>query len=87
MRRLALHWQILIALLLDAVAGQLTGEDTTLLGVPLLGAYEFVGTLFLNALKMQIVPLIVFIPVCCRALQAFEEPQAVLVIRQPLLQQ
>jgi Na+/H+-dicarboxylate symporter len=59
MRRLALHWQILIALLLAAVAGKLTSADSSLLGIPLIGAYDFVGTLFLNALKMLIVPLIV----------------------------
>ena len=59
MRRLALHWQILIALLLAVVAGKLTSADSSLLGIPLIGAYDFVGTLFLNALKMLIVPLIV----------------------------
>lgn len=54
-----LHWQILIALVLAVVAGRLTGTDVTLFGVTFYDIYEFVGTLFLNALKMLIVPLIV----------------------------
>ena len=57
--RLALHWQILIAILLAALAGWVSGAEGQLLGLPLLGVYEFLGTLFLNALKMLIVPLIV----------------------------
>jgi Na+/H+-dicarboxylate symporter len=59
MRRLELHWQILIALVLAVVAGHLTAEDTTLFDVRIVAAYDFIGTLFLNALKMLIVPLIV----------------------------
>ncbi len=57
--KLKLHWQILIALGLAVVAGNLTGTDAGLFGVTFYQAYEFVGTLFLNALKMLIVPLIV----------------------------
>jgi len=59
MLKLKLHWQILIALVLAVVAGSLTGMDSTLLGVRLYDIYVFFGTLFLNALKMIIVPLIV----------------------------
>lgn len=58
MLRLALHWQILIALLLGVVAGLITGPDGAVFGLGVYGAYQFVGTLFLNALKMLIVPLI-----------------------------
>ena len=58
MMRLALHWQILIAILLAAVAGTLTGTDASLFGVSFYATYQFIGTLFLNALKMLIVPLI-----------------------------
>ncbi|CAN5314308.1 dicarboxylate/amino acid:cation symporter [soil metagenome] len=53
------HWQILLALVLGAVAGGLTnalgwgGE-----GSALVGGYAFLGDLFLRALKMIIVPLI-----------------------------
>ena len=56
--RLKLHWQILIALLLAAIAGSLTGSNGTILGVRFLDIFEFIGTLFINALKMLIVPLI-----------------------------
>jgi Na+/H+-dicarboxylate symporter len=53
-----LHWQILIALVLAVIAGQLTGMDTSLFGLRFYDIYAFLGTLFLNALKMLIVPLI-----------------------------
>jgi Na+/H+-dicarboxylate symporter len=53
-----LHWQILIAIVLAAVAGWLTGEHGTVFGLRAFAAYDFVGTLFINALKMLIVPLI-----------------------------
>jgi Na+/H+-dicarboxylate symporter len=55
--RLAIHWRILIALLLGVIAGYLSG-DATIAGVSLVSVYEFGGQLFLNALKMLIVPLI-----------------------------
>ncbi len=57
-RKLALHWQILIAILLAVAAGLLAGEDGALLGVTFFSMFDFVGKLFLNALKMLIVPLI-----------------------------
>lgn len=57
--RLPLYAQILIALALAVLAGSLSGEQGTLFGVRLYAVYDFVGTLFLNALKMLIVPLIV----------------------------
>jgi len=56
--KIALHWQILISLVLGGLAGWLGGEDAQLFGVQLTGVYDFVGTLFLNGLKMLIVPLI-----------------------------
>ena len=59
MLRLQLHWQILIALVLAVVAGHSSGVDGTLLGIKLYPVYEFIGALFMNALKMIIVPLIV----------------------------
>lgn len=58
MRKLKLHWQILIAMALAVLAGWLTGADGELLGLRVVAAYAFIGTLFLNALKMLIVPLI-----------------------------
>ncbi|MDD2702318.1 MAG: dicarboxylate/amino acid:cation symporter [Sideroxydans sp.] len=59
MTKLKLHWQILIALLLAAIAGSLAGTDATLFGLRYYAAFDFIGTLFLNALKMLIVPLVV----------------------------
>lgn len=58
MGRLALHWQILIAIALAIGSGLLGGRDASLFGVTFYSVYEFVGTLFLNALKMIIVPLV-----------------------------
>lgn len=66
MRKLALHWQILIAIGLAAVAGFAVnhfGEGDpsapSILGISFLAIFKYVGTIFLNALKMIIVPLIV----------------------------
>lgn len=59
MRKLALHWQILIAIVLAAIVGGLVGDETTLFGnVRFVDLFAFFGTLFLNALKMIIVPLV-----------------------------
>ena len=53
-----LHWQILIALVLAVIIGLATGMDSGFLGIRFFDIYTFLGTLFLNALKMLIVPLI-----------------------------
>ncbi len=58
MLRLKLHWQILIAIVLAAIVGHLVGQDSGFLGVAFYDVFDFVGTLFINALKMLIVPLI-----------------------------
>jgi len=57
--RLQLHWQILIALALAVPVGLLAGRDAGLFGIAFYDLFDFFGTLFLNALKMLIVPLIV----------------------------
>ena len=57
--KLKLHWQILLALGLAVIAGMLTDKDSALLGLAFYDVYDFVGSMFLNALKMLIVPLIV----------------------------
>lgn len=57
--KLKLHWQILIALGCAVIAGYLSGTDTAIFGITLFAIYGFIGTLFLNALKMIIVPLVV----------------------------
>lgn len=51
------HW-IFLAMLLAGLAGWLTTPETTLAGIHLLSVYDFIGTLFINALKMVVVPLI-----------------------------
>ncbi|MGV6810553.1 MAG: dicarboxylate/amino acid:cation symporter [bacterium] len=58
MLKLKLHWQILIALALAVIAGSITGTDMSIAGVTFYSIYDFLGTMFLNALKMIIVPLI-----------------------------
>jgi proton glutamate symport protein len=57
--KLKLHWQILIALGLAVVVGLIVGREAGLFGVSFYAIFDFVGQLFLNALKMLIVPLIV----------------------------
>ena len=56
---LQLHWQILIALLLAIAAGSVAGMDGAVFGMRFYAVFDFIGTLFLNALKMLIVPLVV----------------------------
>ncbi len=65
MRKLALHWQILIAILLAGFVGYAVNQAgngdpsaPSLFGVPFLSMFQYVGSIFLNALKMIIVPLI-----------------------------
>ncbi len=58
MGRLKLHWQMLIAIVAAIIVGLWSGVDSTVLGVSLYDIFDFIGTLFLNALKMIIVPLV-----------------------------
>ncbi|MFK5923100.1 MAG: dicarboxylate/amino acid:cation symporter [Verrucomicrobiota bacterium] len=59
------HWQILIALALAAFAGAALGHDSkdgnglSGFGVFVIATCRFLGTIFMSALKMVIVPLIV----------------------------
>jgi Na+/H+-dicarboxylate symporter len=57
MSGLRFHWQMLIAMVLAGLAGSMAGADTTLAGLPLAGLFDFLGTLFLSALRMLVVPL------------------------------
>jgi proton glutamate symport protein len=57
MRRIALHWQILGALVLAVIAGYFLG-GATLGPLAVNDIFDFIGTLFLNALKMIVVPLV-----------------------------
>jgi Na+/H+-dicarboxylate symporter len=56
--KLALHWQILIALCLAVITGLLLDQTSSIFGLPFISIFVFFGTLFLNALKMLIVPLV-----------------------------
>jgi len=63
--KLKLHWQIAIAIVLAGLSGWLVNramlsgiEDPSFLGISFIAAFEYIGTIFLNALKMIIVPLI-----------------------------
>jgi len=65
MRKLELHWQILIAIVVAAVVGGIvfnahaaTGAEPALFGVRYVAIFAYIGEIFLNALKMIIVPLI-----------------------------
>ena len=62
--KLALHWQILIAIALATATGLSINVDTQVLGVSLMACFTFVGALFLNALKMLIVPLVTASIIC-----------------------
>ncbi len=53
-----LHWQILAALALGVGAGLLWGEQDTVGGLRPYAFFDFLGTTFLRALRMVIVPLI-----------------------------
>lgn len=57
--KIKLHWQILAALVLAVIAGWVTGTDASIFGITFYAIYNFFGTLFLNALKMIVVPLVI----------------------------
>lgn len=57
-RKSNLHWQILIALVLGVGAGLLFPRETVWGEFQPYALFDFLGTLFLRALKMVIVPLI-----------------------------
>lgn len=58
MSKLKLHWQMLIAIIAAVIVGLWSGTDSAFWGVSLYDIFDFIGTLFLNALKMIIVPLV-----------------------------
>ena len=57
-KKMALHWQILIALALAVASGLMLDQTFSVFGVSFLSVLTFFATLFLNALKMLIVPLV-----------------------------
>lgn len=62
--KMQLHWQILIAIAAAICMGLLVNENTVLLTVRAEAIFDFIGTLFLNALKMIIVPLVLSSIIC-----------------------
>lgn len=58
MPKLKLHWQIAIGLVLAVLVGSLVPPEAGAFGVTALSVAELVGSLFLRALKMLVVPLI-----------------------------
>lgn len=58
MGKLKLHWQMLIAIVAAVIVGLWSGIESAIWGVSLYDIFDFIGTLFLNALKMIIVPLV-----------------------------
>ena len=63
-KKIALHWQILIALFLAVITGLLLDPAFSVFGISFLSVLVFFGTLFLNALKMLIVPLVMASIIC-----------------------
>jgi proton glutamate symport protein len=59
-----LHWQILLAILLAVVVGVLVEPHHGIGQFTFIALFDFLGTLFLNALKMIVVPLIVSSIIC-----------------------
>lgn len=58
-KSLEAHWKILLSLLFAVLAGYIAGKDAAILGVTYNQMFAFIGALFLQALKMLIVPLVV----------------------------
>ena len=56
--KLALHWQVAIALVLAVALGSVLEPSDTVLSLNVVDALSLFGTLFLNALKMVVVPLV-----------------------------
>ena len=67
MSKLALHWQIAIAIAAAVIMGTLFSKESALLGVSLYSVCDFIGTLFLNGLKMVVVPLVLASIICAVA--------------------
>lgn len=57
--RFPLHWQVALALALAVALGSVLSPDDEFLGINIVAVLSLIGTLFLNALKMVVVPLVV----------------------------
>ena len=58
MKKMPLHFQVFIALILATAVGATTDATTTVFGVVLHDLFDFFGQVFLNALKMIVIPLV-----------------------------
>lgn len=59
-----LHWQILISIGLAFITGLLLPKDSQLLGVQLYNLLGFFGSVFLQGLKMLVIPLVISSVIC-----------------------
>ncbi len=59
-----LHWQILLAIGLAVACGLVLEADASLGPVSFRAVFDFIGTLFLNGLKMIVVPLVLASIIC-----------------------
>ncbi|MEG3592364.1 MAG: dicarboxylate/amino acid:cation symporter [Pseudomonadota bacterium] len=59
MRKIQEHWQILIAILFACLVGLLLDQNSKFYDITYVSVFAFFGTLFLNALKMIVIPLVV----------------------------
>ena len=64
MKSIPLHHQVFLAIIIATVMGLALGDQSKILGIEWLSIYGFFGTLFLNALKMIVVPLIMSSIIC-----------------------
>lgn len=64
MTKLKLHWQILIAIISAILVGMIVDKDTAIGSIVFYDVFNYLGTLFLNALKMIIVPLVLSSIIC-----------------------
>lgn len=62
--KLKLHWQIAIAIILAILAGIIFEPSSAVFGVSFAAICAFLGELFLNGLKMVIVPLVLSSIIC-----------------------
>lgn len=66
-KKIALHWQIIVALILAvtfALIFSITKTDNTPFALGAIAICTFIGQLFMNALKMIVIPIIVSSVVC-----------------------
>ena len=64
MTKIKLHWQIMIAIILAISVGLVFDQNTKILGISLYETLGFFGAMFLNALKMVIIPLVLSSIIC-----------------------